>query len=409
MTASICVCVEALRADEVEDLPIEVIEMLEELLPSFDPSMITAVSIESKELIHVDCLVGPQMVELRMSNLGELLWMRRNLPDHDKGPLIDINSGNEIDVSQLPVRILHDLRRKFPEIYIHRILTITRRDHWHRMFRIEAENLGAEMVMVINKHGHLIEYSLDSDSDGICDVVEIEKGWDPQEEDTDKDGFPDGVEDEFGGNPANSKRIPTLLQLCHDCTTKVVVITAQTFRGSEFFLEVSSTGMPGDWVRLGEAIPGDGAAHNFSIPSDGACRMTMFRLGINAQEGGAKVRKDDGADDSGDCLVPDSLIGREIIVGEGKRLFFTARHRGELIEETSRGMIVTPFSFTFGKAGHCKARVVLTFSVRSGFETTVYNLTFTVDGDSGIFVASEYEKGNMEDSFDGTFTISMNP
>lgn len=72
-------------------------------------------------------------------------------------------------------------------------------------------------------------------------------------------------------------------------------------------------------------------------------------------------------------------------------------------------MIVTPFSYTFRRSGHCKAKVVLTFSVRVGFQTTVYNLTFTAEGDAGIFVASEYERGNIEDRFDGTFTISMNP
>lgn len=400
---------ESLRADEVEDLPIEVIEMMEELLPAFEPSMISAVSIESKELIKVECLVGERIIELQMTNSGKLLWMKRNFPGDDKRPLIGIQSGTEIELGLLPHRILHAIKRMFPDIDIYRILTIEQREHRRRMFRVEAEHLGAEMVMVMDKHGSLIEFSIDSDSDGIIDVVEIQKGWDPLEDDTDKDGFPDGVEDEFGGNPGDSKRIPTLLRLCHDCKTKVVVISAQTFKGGDFFLEVSSTGMPGDWVRLGEAIPGDGEAHDFSIPSDGVCRMTMFRLGINHKEGAAKVRKDEGADDSGDCLVPDSLIGREIIVGEGKSLFFSAPNRGELIEETSKGMIVTPFAFTFRKSGHCKARVVLTFSVLSGFETTVYNLTFTVDGDSGIFAASEYEKGNIEDRFDGTFTISMNP
>ena len=247
--ACILFCVVSLRADEVEDLPIEVIDMLEELLPAFQPSMISAVSVESKELIKVECLIGEHLVELQMTNSGKLLWMKRSFPDHDKRPLMEIESGSEIEVERLPHRILHSIKRMFPEVYIHRILAIAQREHRRRMFRVEAEHLGAEMVMILDKHGGLIEFSLDSDSDGIIDVVEIQKGWDPLEADTDKDGFPDGVEDEFGGNPVDSKRIPTLLKLCHDCKTKVVVISAQTFKGGDFFLEVSSTGMPGDWVR----------------------------------------------------------------------------------------------------------------------------------------------------------------
>ncbi|MFP6874415.1 MAG: hypothetical protein VCA55_13015 [Verrucomicrobiales bacterium] len=400
---------ESLRAADVEDLPIEVIEALEELLPGFDQSKITGVNVNSKELIKVEYLAGEQLIEFSLSNTGRLLWMNRNLPGHHNGLLIEERSGIEIGRGRLPARVLHTVRRMFPEIRIHKILILEERSHRRKIFRIEAENLGAELVMLVDERGVLIAFSLDSDSDGLCDVIELENGWDPNAADSDKDGFPDGIENDFGGNPNDAGLIPTLLKLCYDCKNKVIVITAQTFRGSEFFLEVSTTATPGDWVRMGEAISGDGEAHDFSIPSDGYSRMALFRLGIITQEGGAKARKDDGADDSGDCLVPDSLIGREISVGAGKHLYFTAPNRAELIEETGKEMMVMPCAFTFRKSGHCKARVVLTFSVPTGYQTTVYRLTFTADGDSGIFAASEYEKGQIEDRFDGTFTITMNP
>ena len=85
------------------------------------------------------------------------------------------------------------------------------------------------------------------------------------------------------------------------------------------------------------------------------------------------------------------------------------RNRGQLIEETARGIIYTQFSYTFRRSGHCKAKVVLTISAIAGFQTTVYNLTFTAEGDSGIFDASAYERGNIEDRFEGNFAITMNP
>ena len=398
-----------LRADDIENLPIEVVEALEELIPSFDPAMIASVNIASKELIHLECVAEEQLYELSLTIAGELLRMRRSFPDQEKRPFLDIQSGTDIGIRRLPQRILHALKHRFAGIIIERVQAIEQRDHRRRMFRIEAEHMGSRLDLVVKKDGIVVEFSLDSDRDGISDVDELAKGLDRHNDDTDNDGFPDGVENDFLGNPADATRIPTLLKLCHECETKVVVITAQTFRGSDFTIEVSETGKPGDWVRLGESISGDGETHDFSMPSDGACRMTMFRLGISKQEGGARVRKDGGADDSGECLVPEKLIGREIIVGDGKRLFFNKGHKGQLIEDGNNGMIVTPFSYTFRRSGHCKAKVVLTFSVRVGFQTTVYNLTFTAEGDAGIFVASEYERGNIEDRFDGTFTISMNP
>jgi hypothetical protein len=402
-------CGNSLKAQDISELPIEVIEALEELIPSFDPSMIASADFDSKELIKVQCINGDQIYEASLTVEGELLWMRQSHPEQDKRPFLEIPAGVDIRINRLPLRISQVLRHRFPGIIIQKAQAVEQRNHRRRMFRVDAEHMDARLALVLDKHGNIVEFSLDSDSDGLCDVEEIVKGLDRRSEDTDGDGFPDGIENDFLGNPSDPSRIPTLLKLCHDCDTKVVVVTAQTFKGRDFVIEVSETGKPGDWVRLGESISGDGSPHDFTIPSDGPCRMTMFRLGITKEEGGGRVRKDGGADESGDCLVPVSLVGREITIGDGRRLFFNMRNRGQLIEETGKGMIVTQFSYTFKRSGHCKAKVVLTISAIAGFQTTVYNLTFTAEGDTGIFDASAYERGNIEDQFDGSFAITMNP
>jgi hypothetical protein len=401
--------VRTVRAEGNDPLPIEVIEALEELFPAFDPQMISSLEVPEKNLVNIECELGGQSFDLMLTISGELLSMRPSHSNQDKLPMLDVRSGQDIGIRRLPLRISLALHQRFPGITINQVQAVEQRHSRRRMFRIEAVHSGAEIHLIVNKHGGIVELSLDSDRDGISDVDEITKGLDRLSEDTDGDGFPDGIENDFLGNPSDASRIPTLLKLCHDCDTKVVVVTAQTFKGRKFVIEVSETGRPNSWVPLGEAIAGDGAAHDVTIPSDGPCRMTMFRLGITKEDVGARVRKDAGADESGDCLVPDSLVGREITIGGGRRLFFNMRNRGQLIEETGKGMIVTQFSYTFRRSGHCKAKVVLTFSVRAGFQTTVYNLTFTAEGDSGIFDASEYERGSIEDRFDGTFAITMNP
>jgi hypothetical protein len=70
--------------------------------------------------------------------------------------------------------------------------------------------------------------------------------------------------------------------------------------------------------------------------------------------------------------------------------------------------MVTPFSYTFRRTETCKGRLVLTFSNRHGFETTIYNLTFVNKGGSGAYVANKLEGGVKKSSKEGVFTISMN-
>jgi hypothetical protein len=80
-----------------------------------------------------------------------------------------------------------------------------------------------------------------------------------------------------------------------------------------------------------------------------------------------------------------------------------------MVESGDRGNMVVPFSYTFSKPDDCKARLVLTFTTRRGFETMVYELTFVSKGGSGEFVAKKFGKGRKENAGQGNFTISMNP
>ena len=107
--------------------------------------------------------------------------------------------------------------------------------------------------------------------------------------------------------------------------------------------------------------------------------------------------------------MPSTLRGREIVIGQGKRLLFRSNRRGEMIEGGNRGNMVIPFSYTFSKPDHCKARLVLTFTTRKGFETMVYELTFVSKGGSGEFIAKKFGRGRKENAGHGNFTISMNP
>ena len=291
----------AAHAEDNNQLTIEVVEALEELFPSFDRLMVSSVEIPTKDQVHLKCIHSGQFFELTFTHSGELLSMRSSHSNQDKLPMLDIQHLNEIQVRRLPLRITQALKHHYPEIIINKVQIIESRINRKRMFRIEADHLGALILLVVNKHGEIIELSLDSDRDGLADADELSKGLDRFAGDTDRDGFPDGIETDFLGDPSDPNRIPTLLQLCHDCETKVVVITAQTFKGKKFAIEVSETGKPNSWVPLGEAISGDGESHNFTIPSDGTCRMTMFRLGISEENLGARVRKDAGAGVSGDC------------------------------------------------------------------------------------------------------------
>ncbi len=67
----------------------------------------------------------------------------------------------------------------------------------------EAE---AKNVKVVNAK---IDYNLDSDKDGLTDVMEKTYGTDPKKQDTDGDGYSDGVEVKNNYNPKGKGRLST--------------------------------------------------------------------------------------------------------------------------------------------------------------------------------------------------------
>ena len=84
LTAFFVLSGNSLRGQNFDDLPIDVIEALEELIPSFNPSMIASANFDSKELIEVQCRVDEQVYEASLTIEGELLWMRKSHPEQDK-------------------------------------------------------------------------------------------------------------------------------------------------------------------------------------------------------------------------------------------------------------------------------------------------------------------------------------
>ena len=137
----------------------------------------------------------------------------------------------------------------------------------------------------------------------------------------------------------------------------------------------------------------------------------MLRVGIEGGEQGLVMNADKPPrkKSNKNCNVPSTLRGREITISQGKRLVFRSNRRGEMVQGGERGNMVVPFSYTFSIPDHCKARLVLTFTTRRGFETMVYELTFVTKGGSGEFIAKKFGQGRKENAGKGNFTISMNP
>jgi hypothetical protein len=248
------------------------------------------------------------------------------------------------------------------------------------------------------------EFGTDLDRDGLGDALEAQNGWNPQSADTDGDGFPDGFEFEHGGDPGSADRNPEILSVELDRESLVLIATVQTFEGAAFFIEALDE--DGDWLRVGEAIAGNGVAQEFVVPLGGDGALTgLLRAGFTEEELGANPGGESETD--GQCQVPDSLVGSEMVVNGGRRLCFKSKTRGEEVQGQGGGMLVTSFGYTFKRSGRCTARLTLTFNTGSGIETTVYTLTFGADGRPGAFAARSFEGGAGGSRSDGNFT--MNP
>ncbi|MEE2808860.1 MAG: hypothetical protein VYB73_06065 [Verrucomicrobiota bacterium] len=316
---------------------------------------------------------------------------------------------NSIPLLLLPSEVEHALRALFPRLEGVDFLKLIIRGEY--LYQINGITDSVRVFPVIDERGQLVQYNIDRDGDGLGDAYELVCGFDPNDADSDKDGFPDGLEHLKEGDPLDSKVLPKILKMYHDQDSNVMVITVSTCRGKSFFLEVNPTGRNEGWEKLGESVLGDGSDKEFTMPSDGFFINAMVRVGVEAPDPGLVMNADKPPKKKSNknCSVPSSLKGREIVISQGKRLLFRSNRRGEMVEGGNRGNMVVPFSYTFSKPDHCKARLVLTFTTRQGFETMVYELTFVSKGGSGEFIAKKFGRGRKENASQGNFTISMNP
>ena len=316
---------------------------------------------------------------------------------------------NSIPLLLLPSEVEHALRALFPRLEGVDFLKLIIRGEY--LYQINGITDSVRVFPVIDERGQLVQYNIDRDGDGLGDAYELVCGFDPNDADSDKDGFPDGLEHLKEGDPLDSKVLPKILKMYHDQDSNVMVITVSTCRGKNFFLEVNPTGRNEGWEKLGESVLGDGSDKEFTMPSDGFFINAMVRVGVEEPDPGVVMNADKPPKKKSNknCSVPSSLKGREIVISQGKRLLFRSNRRGEMVEGGNRGNMVVPFSYTFSKPDHCKARLVLTFTTRQGFETMVYELTFVSKGGSGEFIAKKFGSGRKENASQGNFTISMNP
>ena len=310
---------------------------------------------------------------------------------------------------RLPSKVEYALRGLFPDLEGIDFRKVVLQGEY--LYQIKGITDSVGVFPVIDEKGQLLQFSIDRDGDGLGDAYELVCGFNPNDSDSDNDGFPDGLEHSKDGDPLDARVLPKILKMHHDTDSNVMVITVSTCRGKNFFLEVNPTGANTGWEKLGEVVQGDGEDKEFTIPSDGFFINAMVRVGVEGGDPDLAMNADmpPRKRSNKNCNVPSSLRGREISIGQGKKLMFRSNRRGEMVEGGNRGNMVVPFSYTFSKPDHCKARLVLTFTTRRGFETMVYELTFQAKGGSGEFVAKKFGKGRKENAGQGNFTISMNP
>ncbi|MDB4737304.1 hypothetical protein OAF75_00565 [Verrucomicrobiales bacterium] len=320
-------------------------------------------------------------------------------------------AGNDdkLPLLRLPSEVEYALRGLFPGLEGIDFRKVVLQGEY--LYQIKGITDSVGVFPVIDEKGQLLQFSIDRDGDGLGDAYELVCGFNPNDSDSDNDGFPDGLEHSKDGDPLDARVLPKILKMHHDTDSNVMVITVSTCRGKNFFLEVNPTGANTGWEKLGEVVQGDGEDKEFTIPSDGFFINAMVRVGVEGGDPDLAMNADmpPRKRSNKNCNVPSSLRGREISIGQGKKLMFRSNRRGEMVEGGNRGNMVVPFSYTFSKPDHCKARLVLTFTTRRGFETMVYELTFQAKGGSGEFVAKKFGKGRKENAGQGNFTISMNP
>ena len=386
------------------------VAILGEAAPGFGNENLREIENLNGGLVRVVCEFGDDERAFTFGPANDLLWVGQPAGGSGSGSGGQTRGGGGEDApDDPPDAIAAVLARLLPELEIGNVFEIE--DAWDS-FEIEGEADGAKIRIVLRFNGEVVEFEIDRDWDGIGDAEEREHGWNPEDADSDGDLFPDIIERDRGGNPGDAAVAPRVVGIRFDAESKVIVVSINTFHGHEFFLQAQELG-GNDWVNVGEALPGNGLIREFAVPADGFFGRAIFRAGIKSTSAGGAGDVPTGGSADPACNIPASLVGRQMLVNGGKRLCFKSPTRGEIIVGTGADMMVTPFAYTFRRSGRCEARVTLVFSTLKGFETTVYRLSFAHNGaggsTGGAFIAREFEQGELEDAFDGNFTISMNP
>lgn len=390
-----------------EEIPRAIQDFLEGAVADFKPEGVRSYDNHPSGMICVEYGLNGYTSTFKFDTRYKLLESSNDRFKDLEGTFAE--NDNRLPLLRLPLEVEHALRALFPGLEGINFRKVVLEGEY--LYQIKGITNSVWVFPVIDEKGQLVQFSIDRDGDGLGDAYELVCGFNPNDSDSDNDGFPDGLEHLKGGDPLDARVFPKILKMYHDSDSNVMVITVSTCRGKSFFLEVNPTGANAGWEKLGEAVQGDGEDKEFTIPSDGFFINAMVRVGVEAGDLDLVMNADKppSKKSNKNCNVPSSLKGREISIGQGKKLVFRSNRRGERVEGGNRGNMVVPFSYTFSKPDHCKARLVLTFTTRRGFETMVYELTFVSKGGSGEFVAKKFGKGRKENAGKGNFTISMNP
>jgi len=390
-----------------EEIPRTIQDFLEGAVADFKSEGVRSYDTHPTGMICVEYGLNGYTSTFKFDAGYELLESSSDRFNDLEGTFSEID--DRLPLLRLPSEVEQSLRVLFPGLEGINFRKVV--SQGEDLYQIKGITNSVGVFPVIDGNGELVQFSIDRDGDGLGDAYELVCGFNPNDSDSDNDGFPDGLEHSKDGDPLDARVLPKILKMRHDAESNVMVITVSTCWGKNFFLEVNPTGENAGWEKLGEPVQGDGEDKEFTLPSDGFFINAMVRVGVEGADLDLTMNADKPPrkKSNKNCNVPSSLRGREISVGQGKKLLFRSNRRGEMVEGGDRGNMVVPFSYTFSKPDHCKARLVLTFTTRRGFETMVYELTFVSKGGSGEFVAKKFGKGRKENAGQGNFTISMNP